>query len=199
MDLLRAQGLDLNERDADGQTPLGQAAQCGHAILLEALLTLEEAAQAIDGVNAAGDTLMMLAAVQRLLQAGADLQAINADGFNAMWLAVDQDHAEVVGALLGAWLVQTLTTPANGGPTQGNDAQDGGEDAYDGAGETAGHSVCQYAEGAQHAYAVSSSSENGDPQAAPSQSARLALDCADHADMFSPAIVGVHSTLPQSL
>ena len=101
-----ADGVDVNERDGDGDTPLHMAAFSAGGVAVEALL----AAGADPNARAGNEHTPLfhaadqgnLEAVAALLSAGADVNARSADGFTPLFYAVDKGGLEVVSALLAA-------------------------------------------------------------------------------------------------
>jgi ankyrin repeat protein len=99
-----AQGARLDLRNGDGATALNIAASCGHAGMVQRLI---ECGVDVNQQDNRRDTPLMWAAdngqldaVEKLLAAGAQVDARNIDNQTAKDLAQASGHARVVKALL---------------------------------------------------------------------------------------------------
>jgi uncharacterized protein len=120
---LFAAGASVNAFAPDGFTPLGLACFFGHPacvrMLLEQGADPKLAAQnemrvcPIHSAVARADEADVLAVVQLLLAAGADVNAVQQGGYTALHQAADRGHASVVKALLAAG-AQADARAANG-------------------------------------------------------------------------------------
>lgn len=104
---LLAGGADINLKDADGSTPLHIAALYQNHENLAAIL---EEAPEIDAVNSAGDTPLLTAvrrpengqAVELFLQHGADTDALDRTGKNALLTASASNQKDYIKVLVSA-------------------------------------------------------------------------------------------------
>jgi ankyrin repeat protein len=105
LDRLLRQGAPIGAKDAQGVTPLMQAAAVGS---LEAMTTLIDHGADVNARNEFGSTALMwcatdLAKVRLLLQHGADVNAATEHGRTALWIAAASDgSAAIVHALIAA-------------------------------------------------------------------------------------------------
>lgn len=103
---LIAAGVDVNQGDSEGWTPLMAAAGGGHTAIVEKLLA---AGANVNAQTAFGLTPLMAAAakgqtatVKQLIAAGADLNAKDQNSWTALVWALDGKHADVVAVIKAA-------------------------------------------------------------------------------------------------
>ncbi len=104
VDVLVADGVDVNATDSDGATALAYAVDLGHSDIVIALL---EVGADFEIASEYGWTPLMLAArsgklevVNALLGKGAEVEVANRRGWTALMYAVNQDRVEIINALL---------------------------------------------------------------------------------------------------
>lgn len=109
--LLSRGSIDINEGDPAGWTPLMYGASRGFSRIVETLLNVG----ADTSVRMeSGCTALRLAVVTLLVQAGADLDAINCQGLTPLHLAAGLGNSEIVQALIEAGSSPNKCLPSDG-------------------------------------------------------------------------------------
>jgi hypothetical protein len=102
-----AQQFDLEERDADGRTPLHVVAEAGYVEVCRMFLGMGADIDALDGAEGAPPLLLAVrsgrtAVVGLLLAKGADVTLSSSDGTNALMAAAATGHADLLSMLADA-------------------------------------------------------------------------------------------------
>ncbi len=121
---LRERGIvDLEARDAKGNTPLLKATADGNSELVKLLV---EAGADVNARNAAGDAPLMNAAccgdtsmVKLLYEHHADVNAQDKDGRNALMLAINGGHEQLAKTLAFDYFADTTVTDKKGEKASG--------------------------------------------------------------------------------
>ncbi len=100
LNVLLADGADINVADQKGNTPLMVASKNGNPRIVGIILAHNPD---VDVKNADGKTALMIAAehgqtlvVEQLIEEGANFEAKNAEGFTPLEIARRNGHAEIV-------------------------------------------------------------------------------------------------------
>ena len=108
---LIANGIDINSKDNEGDTPLHLVAAMGQLEIVELLIKSDPKIDLHDGWDILGRTPLYravikgnFAVVKALVQAGANINAKQWDGYTALYLAKATKNADMVNLLteLGA-------------------------------------------------------------------------------------------------